>query len=38
MGKEKKDKGVGDPIKILLEGALKKQRNVMVDKFAQILQ
>ena len=38
MGEEKKDKGVGDPIKILLEEALKKQRNAMIDNFAQILQ
>ena len=38
MVEEKKDKGAGDPIKILLEEALKKQRNVMMDKFAQILQ
>ena len=38
MGDENKDKGVGDPIKILLEEALEKQRNVMMDKFSQILQ
>ena len=38
MAEEKKDEGVGDPIKILLEEALEKQRNVMMDNFAQILQ
>ena len=38
MAEGKKDKGAGDPIKILLEDALEKQRNVMMDKFAQILQ
>jgi hypothetical protein len=38
MGEEKKDEGVGDPIKILLEEALEKQRNAMMDNFAQILQ
>jgi hypothetical protein len=38
MGKEKKYEGVGDPTKLLLEEALKKQRNVMMDNFAQILQ
>ena len=34
MGDEKKDEGAGDPIKILLEEALKKQRNAMMDNFA----
>ena len=34
MGDEKKDEGAGDPIKILLEEALEKQRNVMMDNFA----
>jgi hypothetical protein len=34
MGEEKKDEGVGDPIKLLLEEALEKQRNVMMDNFA----
>ena len=34
MGDENKDEGVGDPIKILLEEALKKQRKVMMDNFA----
>ena len=38
MAEENKDGGVGDPIKILLEESLKKQRNVMMDNFAQILQ
>ena len=38
MGEEKRDEGVGDTIKILLEEALKKQRNMMMDNFAQILQ
>ena len=31
---EKKNEGVGDPIKILLEEALKKQRNATMDNFA----
>ena len=38
MVEEKKDEGAGDPIKILLEEALERQRNVMMDNFAQILQ
>ena len=38
MGDENKYEGVGDPIKILLEEALEKQRNTMMDNFAQILQ
>ena len=38
MAEEKKDEGVGDPIKLFLEEALEKQRNAMMDKFAQILQ
>jgi hypothetical protein len=38
MGEEKKDEGAGYPIKMLLEEALEKQRNVMMDNFAQILQ
>ena len=37
MGDENKYEGVGDPIKILLEKALEKKRNVMMDNFAQIL-
>ena len=38
MGDEQKYEGAGDPIKILLEEALEKQRNAMMDNFAQILQ
>ena len=38
MAEEKKDEGAGDPIKTFLEEALKKQRNVMMDNFAEILQ
>ena len=38
MAEEKKDEGEGDPIKILLKEALEKQRNTMMDNFAQILQ
>ena len=38
MGDEKRDEGARDPIKILLKEALEKQRNVMMDNFAQILQ
>ena len=38
MEEEKKDEGVGDPTKMLLEEALEKKRNAMMDKFAQILQ
>ena len=38
MGDEKKDEGVGYPIKIFLEEAFEKQRNAMLDKFSQILQ
>jgi hypothetical protein len=38
MGEEKKDEGAKDPIKLLLEEALEKQRNAMMDKFSQILQ
>ena len=34
----RKTRGVGDPIKILLEEALEQQRNAMMDSFAQILQ
>jgi hypothetical protein len=37
MGEEKKDEGVGDPIKLFLVEALEKQRNLMMDNFAQIL-
>jgi hypothetical protein len=38
MGDEKKDDGAGYPIKMLLEESLARQRNKMMDKFAQILQ
>eukprot|EP00253_Pinus_taeda_P027416 PITA_27416 len=38
MADEKKDKGAGDLIKILLEESLERQRNAMMDSFAQILQ
>ena len=38
MGDEKKEEGARDPIKLLLEEALEKQRNVMMDNFNQILQ
>ena len=38
MGEKNKGEGIEDPIKILLEEALEKQRNAMMDNFAQILQ
>jgi hypothetical protein len=38
MGYEKKDDGVGDPFKMLLEESHVRQRNEMMEKFAQILQ
>ena len=38
MGDGKKDEGVEYPIKMLLEEALEKQRNVIMDNFAHILQ
>ena len=38
MVEENKYEGAGDPIKILVKEALEKQRNVMMDNFAQILQ
>ena len=38
MVEGKKDEGAEDPIKILLKEALEKQRNAMMDNFAQILQ
>jgi hypothetical protein len=38
MGEENKDEGAGDPIKLLLEEALEKQRNVMMGNFVEILQ
>ena len=34
MGDEKKDEGVGDPIKILLKEALENQRNGMMENSA----
>jgi hypothetical protein len=37
MAEEKRDEGVGDPIKLLLEEALMRQRNEMMDNFSQIL-
>jgi hypothetical protein len=37
MGDENKDDGAGDPFKMLLEESLMRQRNKMMDKFAQIL-
>ena len=33
MGDEKKDEGVENPIKMLLEEVLEKQRNAMMDNF-----
>ena len=36
MGDEKKDDGVGDPFKMFLEESLLRQRNEMMDNFAQI--
>jgi hypothetical protein len=38
MGEQKKYEGARDPIKLLLEEALEKQRNAMMDNFSQILQ
>eukprot|EP00253_Pinus_taeda_P033366 PITA_33366 len=38
MVEENKDQGSGDPIKILLEKALERKRNAIMDNFAQILQ
>jgi hypothetical protein len=37
MGDEKKDDGAGDPFKMFLEESLARQRNKMMDNFAQIL-
>jgi hypothetical protein len=34
---EKKDEGIGDPFKLLIEESLTQQRNEMMDSFAQIL-
>jgi hypothetical protein len=38
MGDENKYDGEGDPIKMLLEETLPRQRNEMMENFAQILQ
>ena len=38
MVEEKKDEGAGDTIKLVLEEALERQRNMMTDNFSQILQ
>jgi hypothetical protein len=38
MGEEKKEEEAIDPIKILLEEALEKKMNAMMDNFTQILQ
>ena len=37
MAEEKRDDGSRDPIKLMLEEALERQRNDMMDSFAQIL-
>jgi hypothetical protein len=37
MEGKKKDDGIGDPFKLLIEEALTKQRNEMMDSFVQIL-
>jgi hypothetical protein len=37
MGEEKRDDGARDPFKLLLKEALMRQRNKMMDNFAQIL-
>ena len=37
MAEETRDDRVGDPIKLLLEEALTRQRNEMMDNFSQIL-
>jgi hypothetical protein len=37
MGEKKKDDGAGYPFKMLLKEALARQRNEMMDNFAQIL-
>ena len=37
MAEEKRDDRAGDPIKMLLEEALARQRNEMMDNFIQIL-
>jgi hypothetical protein len=37
MEREKKDDGIGDPFKLLIEESLMQQRNKMMDTFVQIL-
>jgi len=37
MAKERIDDGAGDPIKMFLEEALARQRNEMMDNFAQLI-
>ena len=37
MAEEKRDDEAGDPIKLLLEESLERQRNEMMDSFTQIL-
>ena len=37
MAEEKRNDGAGDPIKSLLDKALERQRNEMMDSFSQIL-
>ena len=37
MEEEKRDDGVGDPIKSLLEESLERQRNEIMDSFSKIL-
>ena len=37
VGEENRDDGAGDPIKMLLEESLTRQRNEMMDNFAHIL-
>jgi hypothetical protein len=37
MGDKKKYDGAGDPFKKILEDALARQRNEMIENFAQIL-
>jgi hypothetical protein len=38
MAEEKRYNGVGDPFKLFLEESLARQRNELMDTFAQILQ
>jgi hypothetical protein len=37
MAGEKKDEGIGDPFKLLIEESLTQHRNAMMDSFTQIL-